>query len=185
LVPLGESVEQRVREWRFRASCCRGGMDMDGEAARWGKYPSFPGSLRHRFDDWHQRPEPIPFGPRDELLTVAAPVHDEHRLCGPSGPWKVLEAVAAYGPFTGAVGDVARARRDLVAVLIKPDGRGSSLVEPSSFLTIASLLHLEPRECAARYCRPTQDPWRPCPRSCPAGPPPTPRGHWQVAVASA
>jgi hypothetical protein len=30
LVPLGESVEQRVREWRFRASCCRGGMDRDG-----------------------------------------------------------------------------------------------------------------------------------------------------------
>lgn len=45
--------------------------------------------------------------PRDELPTVAAPVHDEHRLCGPSRPWKVLEAV---GPRTrGALSDYQKA----------------------------------------------------------------------------
>jgi hypothetical protein len=47
-----------------------------------------------------QHPPPVVFRPRDELLPVPAPVDDHHRLCRPSGPWKVLEAVASNRPLS-------------------------------------------------------------------------------------
>ncbi len=68
------------------------------------------------------RPPADLFRPRDELLAVAAPVDDDHRRGRPSGPHRVLEAVAAYSPLACAAGDVARARGNAPAVFVVPDG---------------------------------------------------------------
>jgi hypothetical protein len=72
---------------------------------------------------WSQRRVPIRFRPRDELLTMTAPIHDDHRLHRfPPSHDQMLETMTTYRPFPVALRDVARARRDALAVFIEPDG---------------------------------------------------------------
>jgi hypothetical protein len=60
---------------------------------------------------------------KPDCLLLAGRVHDEHRPRRPSCPRKVLEAVAADGPLSGARWDVAPERRDALAVFIEPNRR--------------------------------------------------------------
>jgi hypothetical protein len=76
----------------------------------------------------YQHPEPILFRPRDELLPMAAPIHDQHGLHRlPTRHDEVSEPFAIHGPFPIAVGDVTGARRDSLAVFVEPNGRGHVL----------------------------------------------------------
>ena len=51
---------------------------------------------------------------------MTAPVDDEHRLHRlPARHDQMLEAMTAHGPFSVALGNVARARRDALGVFIE------------------------------------------------------------------
>lgn len=79
--------------------------------------------LRCYSHDLHQQPVATRLRPRDELLTVVAPVDDLHRLHRlPAVHAEMLVAEPENGLFPAALR--ARARRDALAVFIEPDGRG-------------------------------------------------------------
>lgn len=86
--------------------------------------PSLSCEFRSLAPHRHQHPVVVGPGPRDKLLTVPAPVHDEHRLHWlPASHDQMLETMAIHGPFPVARRAGARSGQDSLAVFVEPDGQ--------------------------------------------------------------